>query len=360
MSFKEPTEESEYAAVIAAAAFAITSLEPNTVMDRRQPQLGPQTVMDQGQPHFGPQFSLPRIISRIVDTVTSTPNQEPERIRDEHEPEETIPEKTIHPVPSMKRTPTMPKKRPTFAENQEDTKIPSDYIKTAPSFDERKLKDAKRLKPFDSFIRRTLSIKRTPTFSEEPFEGENNTPAKQRTKEEVSMARPPFPPPPIPPPPPAVPPLNIEPMAPQQGRQRTRNTDADEWEREELAKVKARYEKLNAIIQEWEDKKKTKARHKLDTTEVRFKYAQNSSCYKFRKGILTKVCLQEPHNELEKTKAKALENYQIEMERIKEIANGARAQAKAKRRNDELKVKEKANKYRETGEPPQPSICQCL
>ena len=70
--------------------------------------------------------------------------------------------------------------------------------------------------------------------------------------------------------------------------------------------------------------------------------------------------LQEPQVELENKKAKARQRYQIDMEQIKEIADGARAQAKEKMRNEELKVKEKANRYRETGEPPLPPLCQCL
>lgn len=55
-----------------------------------------------------------------------------------------------------------------------------------------------------------------------------------------------------------------------------------------------------------------------------------------------------------------MQNYQIEMRRIKQISDGARAQAIEKRRNEELKVKDKAMRYRATGEPPLPSSCLCL
>lgn len=57
MSFKEPTEEAEYAAAVAAAAFAITSLESDNT--------------DQRTPDVGLQFSLPRIISGIVDRIAA-------------------------------------------------------------------------------------------------------------------------------------------------------------------------------------------------------------------------------------------------------------------------------------------------
>ena len=55
-----------------------------------------------------------------------------------------------------------------------------------------------------------------------------------------------------------------------------------------------------------------------------------------------------------------MQNYHIEMRRIKQIADGARAQAIDKRRNEELKVNAKAMRYRATGEPPLPPSCLCL
>lgn len=72
------------------------------------------------------------------------------------------------------------------------------------------------------------------------------------------------------------------------------------------------------------------------------------------------MCLQKPQSEGAKRRPKAMHNYQIEMERIKEISDGAKAQANDKRRNEELKVMEKANKYRETGQPPLSTVCLCF
>ena len=54
-----------------------------------------------------------------------------------------------------------------------------------------------------------------------------------------------------------------------------------------------------------------------------------------------------------------MHKYQMEMEQIKQIADGARAQAKDKKRNEELKVKQKADRYREVGELPQTPACRC-
>lgn len=57
MSSKEPNEEAEHAAAVAAAAFAITALESD--------------ITDHRKPDIGSQFSLPRIISGIVDRIAA-------------------------------------------------------------------------------------------------------------------------------------------------------------------------------------------------------------------------------------------------------------------------------------------------
>ena len=95
-------------------------------------------------------------------------------------------------------------------------------------------------------------------------------------------------------------------------------------------------------------------------TEVRVKFNHYSICEKIRKRILIEICLQQSQREPEKRRVKAMHNYQIEMERIKQIADGARAQAKDKQRNEEMKVRDKASRYRATGEPPQSPKCLCL
>lgn len=64
-------------------------------------------------------------------------------------------------------------------------------------------------------------------------------------------------------------------------------------------------------------------------------------------------------SEIERRRLKALEKYNKEMESIKQIAEGARAQAEEKRKNKVLKVKEKANTLRRTGEEA-PTGCCCF
>ena len=144
-----------------------------------------------------------------------------------------MPEKTIHPVPSPKRTPTQPKKRPTFADDIEaDPGMSYDYREN----DE--LENAKRSKPTNSFTGRSPSMRRNSSFGEAHMQN-------AKTKQEISAAEPILPSP-IPPPP-AVPPLNIQPIAPSERPSRPRDgksdveSDADAWEREQLEKIKARY-----------------------------------------------------------------------------------------------------------------------
>lgn len=60
---------------------------------------------------------------------------------------------------------------------------------------------------------------------------------------------------------------------------------------------------------------------------------------------------------LDKKRAKALKHYQTDIQNIDYVAGGARAQADEKRRNDELKVKEKARIIRETGQFPRTCFC---
>ncbi|GMP93871.1 hypothetical protein CsSME_00043533 [Camellia sinensis var. sinensis] len=106
-------------------------------------------------------------------------------------------------------------------------------------------------------------------------------------------------------------------------------TKADTWEEAQMAKLKEKYEKLNTTILEWEKKKKDKAKLQKDRTE----------------------------SELERRRAKALRHYRSDMERIDQIAEGARSQAEENKRNEEFKMKEKANKIRSTGKIPATCLC---
>ncbi|KAK7407411.1 hypothetical protein VNO78_09314 [Psophocarpus tetragonolobus] len=109
-----------------------------------------------------------------------------------------------------------------------------------------------------------------------------------------------------------------------------RLTQADEWERAELQDIRQRYNKLREMIDSWENKKKMKARRKLDKDE---------------RGLAEK-------------RMKSLEDFQNRITSIDQIANGARTKAAESRKNEEEKAKEKANVIRTTGK--MPGICSCF
>ncbi|XP_017700964.2 uncharacterized protein LOC103718170 [Phoenix dactylifera] len=105
---------------------------------------------------------------------------------------------------------------------------------------------------------------------------------------------------------------------------------ADAWEKAKMAKIKRRYEKMNATILEWENEKKMKAKCQLNRKE----------------------------GELERRRNRTLQEHRNEMFRIDKIGSGARAMAEERKRNDEYKAIEKANKMRSTGKVPH--ACPCL
>ncbi|XP_078164453.1 uncharacterized protein LOC144559316 isoform X2 [Carex rostrata] len=108
-------------------------------------------------------------------------------------------------------------------------------------------------------------------------------------------------------------------------------TKADAWEKEQLQKIRERFEKMNTTILEWENEKKVKAKRKLERKE----------------------------REIETRRLKAQAQYREEMGRIDKVVGGARSLAEEKKRNDELKAIEKAAKMRSLGQSPK-SSCPCF
>ncbi|KAG2707030.1 hypothetical protein I3843_05G117200 [Carya illinoinensis] len=106
-------------------------------------------------------------------------------------------------------------------------------------------------------------------------------------------------------------------------------TKADAWEKAESARIKDRFEKQKSTITSWEEKKKAKARRKLDRTE----------------------------SELERRRLHALDEFRDDIEFIDQIAGGARVKAEEKRNKKENKAREKAKKIRTTGKEPKTCCC---
>lgn len=74
-------------------------------------------------------------------------------------------------------------------------------------------------------------------------------------------------------------------------------------------------------------------------------------------GLITNLNLLNLQSEIEKKRVKAQRKFNRDMEHIKQIAEGARAQAEERYRNEVLKAKEKANAIRKTGKAPTSCFC---
>ncbi|KAJ6726666.1 REMORIN FAMILY PROTEIN [Salix purpurea] len=127
---------------------------------------------------------------------------------------------------------------------------------------------------------------------------------------------------------PATPPPKIERQV--SARSGIDGTDADAWEIAELSKIQMRYEKINAGILSWENKKKEKARNRLKKTEG---------------------------DASEEIRSKASKRFRAEMIDIDKIAGAAKAKAAERQRNEEFKAKGKANTIRRTGKLPRTCFC---
>ncbi|XP_017972438.1 PREDICTED: eukaryotic translation initiation factor 3 subunit A isoform X1 [Theobroma cacao] len=106
-------------------------------------------------------------------------------------------------------------------------------------------------------------------------------------------------------------------------------TKADAWEKAQTEKVNRRYEDKKASILAWANEKKLRAKIKMERRK----------------------------KELEQKIKRNQQFYQAKIARIDHVAGGARAQADEQRRNEELKVKEKARKRRASGQDPVTCFC---
>ncbi|XVF54377.1 hypothetical protein PTKIN_Ptkin05aG0176500 [Pterospermum kingtungense] len=124
---------------------------------------------------------------------------------------------------------------------------------------------------------------------------------------------------------------SARPMTEEAGDQRRKAnySKADAWEKAEMEKVNKRYENMKASILVRENEKKRRAKIKMERRK----------------------------KELEQKIKRAQQLYEAKIARIDHIAGGGRAQADEKRRNEELKVKEKARQIRATGKLPVTCFC---
>ncbi|KAF9591498.1 hypothetical protein IFM89_004552 [Coptis chinensis] len=106
-------------------------------------------------------------------------------------------------------------------------------------------------------------------------------------------------------------------------------TKADAWEKDQMTRINKRHERMTSTILSWEKEKKAKAKRRTDRIE----------------------------SEIERRRARAVQRFRNDITRIDQIAGGARAVAEERRRDEEMKTKEKANKIRSTGKFPVSCFC---
>ncbi|KAF7809061.1 remorin-like isoform X1 [Senna tora] len=334
MSHDHDSLEIERATAIAAAVLAISSQEFSE--EKKKKKINED-----------PEGSFTKIKSKVGGVIISQPGSLSKRFsgsfrssddqgnkasifpsRDEKKPEKAL---TLVSSSSMKKTSTSSEQLNT----QDHTKPEAPPPRKTPTFGDKNLKN----------IDDVPAPKRTPTFGDKKLKNIDDT--KPRSPEpkfappvQSASSRPILPPPPPPhirntsiepgPVRPPTPPMDTKRQTPT--RVSAMEAKANAWEREELEKIKQRYEKLKETIDSWESKKKAKARRKLEKKEQK--------------------------SDSEGKKARSYEKFQSEMQYINGIAGGARAQAEERRRNEELKVKEKANIIRTTGK--LPATCPCF
>ncbi|KAI5387339.1 remorin isoform X2 [Lathyrus oleraceus] len=300
--------EMEHATAVAAAAFAISSHVSEITHEKKMSGFSETSLTKTRSNVFDKTSTLSQLGSaakRLSGSLKSTDEQvnkvpTTSTLREEKKPEKTI---TFPPAPSMKKIPTFSEKSKRTNDKKPDIQTP----------------------------------KKTPTFGDNYF---NNTDdSKPETSRPKTLPRVDDPtmfltalPPPPPPPPPPQPPIRQTSIS---NRPSTKpgatDTKADAWEREELNKIKQRYERLLETIETWEKRKKMKARRKLNKHE---------------------------QSENERKKQKAWRKYEEKIKYIDGIAAGARAQSDEKRKNETVKAKEKANIIRTTGK--LPGACSCF
>ncbi|KAK4403087.1 hypothetical protein Sango_1049400 [Sesamum angolense] len=291
MSWDYDFSGSDYPAAVAAAAFAIQSLEESKTRDQKETTYGPDKSVNKTKSKVEDIGVPPEPLKSALKSSdgTRTSSEDPDnKLSTSTSSSKRPPEK----APSIK-------KRISFADTDETlgNKPEKPALEKAPE--------------------RAPPMKKPPTFADKQL---NTTEGK---KTDTTVPKPDRPAP------------GLSTTQPVETRKQSAakpghgDSKADDWEKEELESIRDRYQKLRATIENWETKKKKKAKRKLERIEA----------------------------ELDKRRAKVVQSYHSDIKRIEGIAGGAKAQAEKNRKNEELKVKEKANKIRLTGKLPATCLC---
>ncbi|KAK4358027.1 hypothetical protein RND71_023637 [Anisodus tanguticus] len=310
----DSSDSVDYPAAVAAASFVVKSIEDKSEYYDRRTNIGGDKPLTKIKSKAEDIAKKPEKFSDEATKPTSKPPHKNVQIRTA-----TIIPETVKSVPPIK-------KKPTFGDSKPESEV-AEKAKRAPSIKKTPTSvDTKRESEVAEKVNRAPSMKKTSTFLDQSID------IRAPKNPEVPVSDP------------AVKPTRQSSSQP--GMVKTPNTmkpgsgnsKADIWEkkrdgkdqRKVSKKKNTRYKKLIKEIVEWETKKKKKAKRKLEKIEA----------------------------ELDRRRAKAMRHFNNEVGRIESIAGGAKEQADQHRKNEELKVIEKANKIRSTGK--MPSTCSCF
>ncbi|KAK9935060.1 hypothetical protein M0R45_022175 [Rubus argutus] len=263
----------EHATAVAAAAFAIKSIEESSISDKKS--TGNET-----------DYSGVKIKSKKEETTISKPEHgrlsklfSGKKKSTQEDPDgmvpiststnEKIPEKAILPAPSIKRTSTF------------DAILPAPSIENSPPFADKQLHSTRSTKPGTSAPKLDLPTTMKPA-----------APSHESGKQSAT-------------------------------RPGVVKTKADEWEEAEMARLKERYDKQNATILSWENKKKRKSKLRLEKKESEIEKRRAKALQKFKNEM-------EYINQIaEGARAQAEERRKNELLKVKEKANTLRKTGEA-------------------------------
>ncbi|KAL0408730.1 UNVERIFIED_CONTAM: hypothetical protein Sradi_1807400 [Sesamum radiatum] len=296
----------EYPTAVAAAAYAIQSLEESKPRDQNMTTYGPDKPMN-------------KMRSKAEDT------EETSR-RNYKDPDIKMPI-------SASRSKKMPEKA---ADPAPPSREKISFVDTNKITSKKPANSTGQMAP-----ERAPSMGRPPTFADkhldigESEKPETPPPKSDRPPTRWSMTQP------------------VDPRRQTATKPGPADSMADAWEKEKMASIQERYERLRAIIDDWEINKKKKANRKMERIEVVLISANVKTRNQDYSYLTMKTFQAKPENK----RVEAVQRHHEEIKRIEEIAGGARAQAEKNRRKEELKVKEKANKIRSTGKLPATCLC---
>lgn len=272
----------DYSTAIAAAVFAINSIEESTLPAQGKTSEGHDTLSTKFSGKLPDKSGVPEKALKSALSIRRVPASTD---KSSIETESGVPEKSIKSVPSLK-------KKLTFADELMNNSPPT-----------REAENSGPKKDVGS----APSIRKTPTFSDDRSTSKkagSEVPKAEKLSTEQST----FPPS-----------ENKSQGSPKYG---VGNTKADVWEKAEMAKIKQRYDKSSTKLFDWESKKKKKAKRMMDEIEAELDRRRAKALQNYRNKMKSIDQIARG------ARAQAQENQRHEEYKAKEKANKIRSTGK--------------------------------